>query len=48
VYHHGNGMIELELDIRRLGDDPFCRITVRDDRGGRAWTNPIWFEDDLT
>jgi hypothetical protein len=26
---------------RELG---FVRVTIRDDRGGRAWTNPIWFE----
>lgn len=23
---------------------PYCRITVRDSQGGRAWSNPIWFE----
>ena len=26
---------------RELG---FLRVTVRDERGGRAWTNPIWFD----
>ena len=23
-------------------DSPCCRVTVRDARGGRAWSNPIW------
>lgn len=44
VYHHGNGMIEAELSLKRLGKSPYCRVMVRDARGGRAWTNPIWFE----
>jgi hypothetical protein len=39
---HGNNLIEGELDISRL-DSPYCRITVRDEYGGRAWSNPIWF-----
>jgi len=45
VYHHANGVSEIELDITRLGDSPFCRITLRDRLDQRAWTNPIWFED---
>lgn len=45
VYHHGNGLIEAELSLKRLGDSPYCRVMVRDARGGRAWTNPIFFED---
>lgn len=28
------------VDWRELG---FLRVTVRDDAGGRAWTNPVWF-----
>ncbi|MFQ3567765.1 MAG: CehA/McbA family metallohydrolase [Aggregatilineales bacterium] len=44
VFKHGNGMIEAELDLDRLDGSPYCRITVRDAHGGRAWTNPIWFE----
>lgn len=28
-------------DWRELG---YARVTVRDEQGGRAWTNPIWFE----
>jgi hypothetical protein len=45
VYLHGRGITEAELDLKRLRGSPFCRITVRDDRDGRAWTNPVWFED---
>lgn len=45
VYHHTNGVSEIELDLKRLGDSPFCRITLRDRLDGRAWTNPIWFEE---
>lgn len=37
----GSGVTEAEFDLRNF-DSPFCRITVRDDRGGRAWSNPIW------
>ncbi len=44
IYHHANGVSEIELDLKRLGDSPFCRITIRDRQDRRAWTNPIWFE----
>jgi hypothetical protein len=42
VYKHGKGMIDAELSIASL-KSPYCRVTVRDQHGGRAWTNPIWF-----
>jgi hypothetical protein len=44
VYKYGNGLIEAELDINHL-DSPYCRVTVRDRNGGRAWSNPIWLTD---
>lgn len=44
AYAHGNGMIEHELSLKRLGNSPYCRIMVRDRNGGRAWTNPIFFD----
>lgn len=44
TYKHGRGMIEAELDIRRL-TQPYCRVTVRDRDGGRAWSNPIWLAE---
>jgi len=40
---HGGGITEAELNIRRL-ESPYCRVTVRDADGGRAWTNPIWLD----
>jgi hypothetical protein len=41
---HGNGLIEAELSIRRL-HSPYCRVTLRDRHGERAWSNVIWFGD---
>lgn len=43
VAAQGHGLMEVELDIERF-NSPYLRITVRDAHGGRAWTNPIWFE----
>ncbi len=43
---HDHGITEATLDIRDLAgkfNSPFCRVTVRDRNGGRAWSNPIWF-----
>jgi predicted metal-dependent phosphoesterase TrpH len=41
VYKHGHGITEAELNIRKL-DSPYCRVSIRDEHGGRAWSNPIW------
>ncbi|MBK8021730.1 MAG: CehA/McbA family metallohydrolase [Chloroflexi bacterium] len=41
VQHHGGGLTNVDINIRRL-DSPYCRVTIRDPFGGRAWTNPIW------
>lgn len=41
VYKHGKGMIDAELSLAGL-KSPYFRITLRDQFGGRAWTNPIW------
>jgi hypothetical protein len=41
---HGNGMIEGEIVLRRW-NSPYCRLTVRDRHGERAWTNVIWFDE---
>lgn len=38
----GNGKVEFQLDLTNF-DSPFCRVTVRDIHGNRAWSNPIWF-----
>lgn len=40
---HGLGVTEVELDISKF-TSPFCRVTVRDAQGRRAWSNPIWLE----
>jgi hypothetical protein len=42
-YVHGQGLREAELSLKRF-DSPFCRVTVRDAHGERAWSNPIWFD----
>jgi len=44
IYLHGNGLIEAELSLKKWRSD-FCRITIRDGHGRRAWTNPIWFDE---
>lgn len=42
AFAHGSGLTEVELSLERIAA-PYCRVTVRDAQGGRAWTNPIWF-----
>jgi len=39
----GNGINEAKFDLSPF-DSPWCRVTVRDRAGGRAWTSPIWLE----
>jgi hypothetical protein len=39
---HGNGLTEAELSLKGF-ESQYCRITVRDSNGGRAWSNPFWF-----
>ncbi|MEX1018793.1 MAG: CehA/McbA family metallohydrolase [Litorilinea sp.] len=39
----GSGLVEAEFDLSAF-NSAYCRVTVRDHLGGRAWTNPIWFE----
>lgn len=40
---NGSGMLETEIDLKRF-KSPYGRITVRDANGGKAWSNPIWFD----
>lgn len=40
----GHGLTEVSLDISKFKSD-YGRITVRDAFGGRAWSNPFWFDD---
>ncbi len=39
----GAGLRSAEIALNNF-DSPYCRITVRDRHGERAWTNPIWFD----
>ncbi|MDE0460839.1 MAG: CehA/McbA family metallohydrolase [Caldilineaceae bacterium] len=40
----GNGLTSAEFDLSDWSSH-YCRVTVRDRRGGRAWSNPIWLEE---
>jgi hypothetical protein len=40
---HGNGLRRVEIELGKF-DSPYCRVTVRDGAGGRAWSNPFWFD----
>lgn len=39
----GHGLTEVSLDITKFKSN-YGRITVRDAMGGRAWSNPFWFD----
>jgi hypothetical protein len=50
---HGTAITEAVFDLERIWrpvvgaplggfDSPFCRVTIRDAQGRRAWSNPIW------
>ncbi len=41
---YGNGITRAELSLKSFAS-PYCRVTVRDAQGGRAWSNPIWFSE---
>jgi hypothetical protein len=43
TFLHGNGITQAEMNIRKM-DEGYCRVTVRDAQGGRAWSNPIYFD----
>lgn len=38
----GTGITEARLNVGRLADSPWLRITLIDANGAKAWTNPIW------
>lgn len=40
----GHGLMSAELDISKWESPKYCSVTVIDRNGGRAWSNPIWFE----
>ena len=37
----GAGLREAEFDLSKV-ESRWLRVTVRDETGGRAWTNPVW------
>jgi hypothetical protein len=39
----GDELTEAVLDLAGF-DGPYCRVTVRDRDGRRAWSNPIWLD----
>ncbi len=39
---HGINLTEAEFDLSEF-TSPFCRVTVRDAQGRKAWSNPLWF-----
>lgn len=44
VTANGHGLTEVSLDISKFKSN-YGRITVRDAMGGRAWSNPFWFDE---
>jgi hypothetical protein len=40
---YGNGITTAEISLEGFVS-PYARVTVRDFKGGRAWSNPFWFE----
>jgi len=44
VRQNGHGLMSAELDISKWVNPKYCRVTVIDRNGNRAWSNPIWFE----
>ncbi|HEU0223254.1 MAG TPA: CehA/McbA family metallohydrolase [Paracoccaceae bacterium] len=42
VAQHGHSMTRARLSLDRLAASPWCRVTIVDAAGRRAWSNPIW------
>ncbi len=39
----GDGITEAEFDLSSF-ESPWCRVIVRDEDSGKAWTSPIWLD----
>lgn len=39
---HGHAMSKATVPFGRVSDSAWMRLTVIDDRGKRAWSNPVW------
>lgn len=44
AFERGDGLTRVELPVAPFLS-AFCRITVLDERGNRAWTSPIWLDE---
>ena len=42
---YGAGQTEAEIDLPPRNKTPWVRVTVIDDTGKAAWSNPIWLDD---
>jgi hypothetical protein len=38
----GDNRTRTVVDLGRTAKSPWCRVTLIDDAGGRAWSNPFW------
>lgn len=39
----GDGITDAAFDLSEC-DSPWCRVSIRDKSGNRAWSNPIWLD----
>lgn len=44
LHHHGLDITEVRWPRSNFRSS-YARVTIRDDRGGRAWTNPFWLDE---
>jgi hypothetical protein len=44
---HGDGLTRASFSLDRFGSS-YCRLTVRDRAGKRAWSNPVWLTSELS
>ncbi|MEE4119499.1 MAG: CehA/McbA family metallohydrolase [Paracoccaceae bacterium] len=42
---HGPALTRVSVPLARVAGSPWARVTVVDAAGGRAWSNPHWFDD---
>lgn len=44
VAKHGEAITRAEINLARFHNSPWIRVTIIDRAGKRAWSNPIWFD----
>ena len=42
---HGLSMTRGRLPLERFAASPWIRVSIIDNAGRRAWSNPIWLDD---